>query len=90
MKHAILALALSAGAASAQPLCMGTADMLAGLASGFGEYLIGAGLSGGTLMQIIANPETGTWTLLASTADGRSCVVAAGSDWASERPRPNL
>ena len=37
MKHAILALALSVSPASAQMFCGGTADMIAGLATGFGE-----------------------------------------------------
>ena len=90
MKYLLLALALSASPASAQMFCTGTADMLAGLASGFGEYLIGSGLSGGNLMQLTANPQTGTWTILASTPDGQSCIFAAGDGWSAARLPPNL
>ena len=90
MKCALLALAFSASSAAAQTFCTITSDMLAGLATGYGEHVVGSGISGGSLMQITANPETGTWTLLASTPDGTSCILAAGTDWSAARLPPNL
>ena len=90
MMRIILALAFSVGSAAAQPVCMSTADMLSGLEAGYGEHPIGIGLSGDKLVQVIVNYQTGTWTMLASTPDGQSCILATGTDWAKQAPKPNL
>lgn len=31
-----------------------------------------------TIIELFVNEETGTWTLVASTADGKSCFMASG------------
>ena len=48
----------------------------------FGEVQKGAGLvSGAQLLEVWGSDETGTWTILMTGADGRSCVIAAGEAW---------
>lgn len=49
---------------------------------GYGEGPAGFGIqSSGQLIEIWAAPGTGTWTVLMSRPDGKTCVVATGTDW---------
>jgi hypothetical protein len=49
------------------------------LADRFGERVIVMGLSAsGALMELWANPDTGTWTLTATNAAGLTCVIGSG------------
>lgn len=48
----------------------------------YGEAQQGAGLTqAGRVVEIWANPETGTWTILVTRPNGVSCAVAAGEAW---------
>ena len=33
------------------------------------------------IFELFASPETGSWTILATHPEGRSCVVAVGESW---------
>lgn len=90
MKLAALALVATATSASAQTQCAGTADVLAMFASEWGEYISGEGLSEAGLLQVLSNPDTGTWTLIISTPSGISCMVASGENWTTYPARPQL
>ena len=84
----VAALALSASFASAQtPKCAAREAILGALADQYDEDLHGAGLTGESIIsELFVNPETGTWTLLASNAAGMSCVISAGTNWISITP----
>lgn len=61
--------------------CAARADVVQVLASRYGETRRSIGLApGNQLMEIYAS-DTGTWSLTVSTPDGRTCLVASGSDF---------
>ena len=48
----------------------------------FGETVAWRALSrAGTVVEILSNDETRTWTIIVSTPQGLTCLVAAGQDW---------
>lgn len=52
------------------------------LADQYGETRRGIGLSGnGTVMELFAAEETGTWTITVTLPDGRTCLVASGAGY---------
>lgn len=78
---AILAAFFMAGPAVAQEVrCGGYADAVAGLASEYGETLAVSMLTAeGTALQVFANDDLGTWTMLQVFANGMACYVAHGT-----------
>ncbi len=79
---AILALAATLTPASAQMVCNEVPEMLAELASRYGEHPLSSGVSlSGRHVIITTNPERGTWSFLVIMPDGQSCMAAAGTDW---------
>lgn len=63
----------------AQMLCVDRVDMLDRLASDYGEQLIEVKMMEGRgLLEVLASPRKGTWTLLLTKPDGISCVLATG------------
>ncbi len=53
------------------------------------EYQAGSGLAGGRIIELWVSPDTGTWTLLITTAGGVSCLATAGEGWvALPLPQP--
>jgi hypothetical protein len=52
------------------------------LASKYGEVFSGGGMQSGTaVFEVWTSAEDGTWTILMTHANGRSCVMAAGTNW---------
>ena len=47
----------------------------------FQESSGGLGLAGGVLFEIWSSPKTGTFTILSTTPQHISCIMAAGKDW---------
>ncbi len=68
--------------AQAQMAC-GTRDsVVAKLGENYGEVRRGGGLAGPTaLFEIWASEATGTWTILKTTPNGLTCVMAVGDGW---------
>ena len=68
--------------AQAQMAC-GTRDsVVAKLGDKYGEVRRGGGLTGSTaIFEIWASEATGTWTILKTTPDGSSCIMAVGDGW---------
>jgi hypothetical protein len=63
-------------------LCAGRADILARVERQFGETTAAFGLTvDGTLMEILATADGGTWTMIESRPDGLACLIAAGVEW---------
>ena len=57
-------------------------QIVAKLSSGYKETILGQGLTAtGTLIEVIVNKETGTWTVIMSWPTGRSCVLSTGENW---------
>jgi len=88
--HTAVIAALAAPAA-AQMQCGPTEQVLVELAERFGEVQVGYGLTNGAVVQMLANPATGSWTMIASNGAGLTCLVASGTDWtqAPGRMPPN-
>ena len=85
---ALLALVLPEMALAQPPAwCRPYTDQMRMLSETHGETSRGMGLRSATMLsplavvQIMVNAETGSWTVLATSADGKACIIAAGTDW---------
>jgi hypothetical protein len=68
------------------PPCADRDHIVSLLRKQHGEHLTGYGLSStGILFEIHAAADGG-WTLIVTTADGRSCVIASGGHWQTVKP----
>ena len=68
--------------AKAQGVCIPRESAIKHLRVEYGERVIGRGLStNGTLMIELLVSETGTWTVLVTDVNKRSCLVAKGDSW---------
>jgi hypothetical protein len=77
------ALALLASPASAQqPTACGDRDEVLGTLKGqYKEIPTGFGMTvGGQVIELLTSEE-GSWTLLLSMPNGRSCLIGAGEGW---------
>lgn len=85
----LLALAITLGAAgeaSAQPICAPHADMAQHLDKRFSERPTAIGIaSNGRLLEVYTSGDGATWTIVMTTPDGHSCVVADGQSWDSRQ-----
>ncbi|WP_245331069.1 hypothetical protein [Mesorhizobium sophorae] len=75
------ALALSTLSAEAQFICGGHSDLVAGLAQAFQQKQIGYGVVGRAAIVEIYVSASGTWTMLVTDVQGRSCIFATGDGW---------
>ncbi len=74
-----------AGTATAQPLmCTDRPALLKELNGKYHEQRRGLGIAAGDrgAMEMYVS-EKGTWTLVMTLTDGKSCIVAAGHSWQS-------
>lgn len=77
---AALCLIMAMPARAQEQGCASRDAMVAGLAARYGEVRQSIGLAGtGQLVEVFASPETGSWTITVTTADGLSCMVAVGA-----------
>lgn len=77
---------MAAPAAADEAGCTGNAEMVAALAAKYGESRAGYGIGNrGALIEIYVNDESGSWTLVVTSATGVSCAVIAGQLWQPER-----
>ncbi len=68
--------------AQAQVAC-GTRDsVVAKLGEKYGEIRRGGGLAGPTaIFEVWASEATGTWTILKTSPNGLTCIMAVGDGW---------
>ncbi|MBY6083494.1 hypothetical protein [Ruegeria arenilitoris] len=73
-------MALAAQQVQAQtPNCAPRPDVLQRLAETYGETRRGIGMARqGTVIEVFASDETGTWTITVTLPNGLTCLVAAG------------
>jgi len=84
---AALMVALYGAPVAAQQVCDLHETQSNQLKSRYGEQRIGFGMSGpAAIVEIWANTETGTWTILVVYPDGMSCLKAAGESWQTDPP----
>ena len=75
-------LLMSTGAAMAQQDCVLREMAVPRLQKEFEEQIVGRGLTpNGKAMFELFVSQSGTWTVLVSDTDGRSCIVASGAGW---------
>jgi hypothetical protein len=64
--------------------CHDTAEIAKQLSSKYEEAPVAFGLqSNGNLLQVYSSLEKDTWTVVSTTPNGMSCIVAAGKKWES-------
>jgi hypothetical protein len=82
-----LAVAVAPTVALAQGNCAARDALVGRLEAGYGEEFTGGGLQNARrIIEVWASEEQGTWTILITTADGQSCVMATGTDWRKGLP----
>ena len=74
--------ALVASTAMAQPQCNERDNVLALLAKKYQETPVAGGVTNtGGLVEVLTDTKGGTWTIIVTTPQGMSCLVAAGEGW---------
>ena len=84
-----LALAFS-GPAQALGMCGSRADFIKALSDKYQETGKALGIAGQVNLVEIFASKAGTWTILVTTPQGKSCIIAAGSSWEDLPPSKNL
>lgn len=75
-------LALSWPAAAQGRNCGPRGDVVERLSTYFGETRRAIGLAQqNRMMEVFASDITGTWTIMVTLPDGRSCLLASGQSW---------
>jgi len=75
-------LALMASTAMAQPQCNEHKQVVELLAQKYKEAPVASGVTNnGGLVEVLSNAKGGTWTIIVTTPQGVSCLVAAGEGW---------
>ncbi len=86
---AALALAITTAAvsqASAQAACAPHEDMTKLLGKRYKEQTVAIGIANnGRLMEVFSSEDGSTWTIIMTTPQGQSCVVADGKSWDSRK-----
>ncbi len=75
-------LAPSAARADPGAVCAKRSEVVARLREGYGETRRAYGLERADAMyEVFASDGAGTWTIIVSSPDGVSCLVASGRNW---------
>ena len=57
------------------------------LESGYGEVFAGGGLQNtDRVFEVWFSEDKGTWTILMTRADGKTCIMASGTNWREGDP----
>lgn len=73
---------LSSTASAAQPQCNDRKQVIDLLAQKYKEAPVAAGVTNnGGLVEVLTDGKGGTWTIIVTTPEGVSCLVAAGEGW---------
>ena len=74
-------LTMTATPSPATSLCANRAEMVKSLSDKFRENPTAVGMINGDAVVEIFVSKNGTWTILATGTDGKSCVLSAGEGW---------
>ena len=73
--------------ASAAPQCNDRDRVLELLSKKYSEAPIAAGVTNtGGLVEVLSAEKGDTWTIIVTTPDGTSCLIAAGEGWRTKDP----
>ncbi len=76
------ALTVASSEGMAQVTCNQRDNVLGHLAQKYQEVPIALGVTNrGGLVEVLSTGDGKTWTIIISTPDGQSCMVAAGEGW---------
>ena len=67
--------------AQALGMCGSRADFIKALSDKYQETGKALGIAGQVNLVEIFASKAGTWTILVTTPQGKSCIIAAGSSW---------
>ncbi|MEM1383580.1 MAG: hypothetical protein AAF713_00310 [Pseudomonadota bacterium] len=82
---AALAATASVDEAEARMACGKRDAIVEQLEAKYGETRSSYGLSQGKgVVEVYSNPDTGTWTVLITNAQGTACLMAAGEAWQAD------
>lgn len=82
MRNLIFSACLLASPALAQGNCADHATVVERLADQWGESRQSMGLAAnGSILEVFASDETGTWTITVTMPGGPTCLVASGEAW---------
>lgn len=76
----LLSVPMASAVADDETVCVERSRLTATLIGQWGELPAVVGRTSTEVMEVWLNPQTGTWTLVITTASGQSCIEAAGSD----------
>ena len=77
----LLALVLP-GQAFSQTFCADRDSVVSKLEVSYGEVFAGGGLQNSErIYEVWFSEEKGTWTILMTRSDGKSCIMASGTNW---------
>jgi hypothetical protein len=77
-----LAVFSSAAAAQSQNQCNTRDSVLSLLANKYKEAPVAVGVTNtGGLVEVLSTGDGNTWTIIVTTPQGMSCLVAAGEGW---------
>ncbi len=81
---------LVASPAAGQIQCGERSKVLEFLSKKYQEAPIAAGVTTtGALVEVLTDPKGHTWTIIVTTPEGISCLVATGDGWRTmEQPQP--
>jgi hypothetical protein len=81
---AVAGLAAATAASAQSHPCAERTQVVERLSEKYGETLQSMGMHANNgLLEVYASEATGTWTILVTTPDGNSCMIAAGQMWES-------
>ncbi len=90
MRLVLLAAAVTAALSApvrAAPQCSAHDRMLALLESEYREVPVAVGLNNsGGLVEVLTTGDGATWSIIVTTPQGMSCLVAAGEGWRAVEP----
>ena len=81
---ALGSLALGSGPASAQgapAICTARDGLLSQLESKYGEVPVAIGVADGALIELLTAKDGVTWTIILTSPQGLSCLIASGEGW---------
>lgn len=83
LRNGLLALALIGPTGlHAQANCADRETVVSKLANSYGEEFGGGGLQNAQqILEVWYSEDKGTWTVLMTRADGRTCIMASGTNW---------
>lgn len=72
----------SAATTPGEVACAERDEVVERLKEGFGEAQMGVGLvNSAQVLEVWSSDESGTWTILMTSIDGKTCMLAAGESW---------